>query len=77
METSLITTQGRMTIPIRIRRKYLMKKGTKLVFIEQNGKLMMQPLDREYFLRMAGILGTDGKMLRLLMQDKRRERESK
>ena len=52
-----------------------MKKGTKLAFIERDGTLIIQPLDKNHFLSMAGILGTDGKILKSLMEDKKRERE--
>ncbi len=51
------------------------KKGTKVAFIEQNGKLMIQPLDKSYFESLAGILGTNGKMMKSLMDDKKKERE--
>ena len=52
-----------------------MKKGTKVAFIEQNGKLIIQPLDQNYFESLAGILGTEGDILKSLMDDKKRERE--
>ncbi len=52
-----------------------MKKGMKVAFIEQNGKLLIQPLDKNYFESLAGILGTDGEMLKSLQEDKKRERE--
>lgn len=35
----------------------------------------MQPLNKSYFLSMAGIPGTNGDVLRSLMEDKKRERE--
>ena len=59
----------------KIRRKFGIKKGTKIAFIEQNGKLIIQPLDKSYFESLAGILGTDGDMLKGLMQEEKRERE--
>lgn len=76
MEMSRVTTSGRMTIPHHIREKFRLEKGTKVAFIEWDGKLMIQRLDREYFLGLAGILGTEGKMLKSLMAHKRRERKS-
>jgi len=75
METSVVTVKGQIVIPSRIRHKYGMKKGTKIAFIEQNGKLLIQPLDKNYFESLAGILGTDGEMLKSLQEDKKRERE--
>jgi AbrB family looped-hinge helix DNA binding protein len=75
METSVVTIKGQIVVPVKIRRKFGIKKGTKVAFIEQNGKLMIQPLDKSYFESLAGILGTHGKMMKSLMDDKKRERE--
>ena len=75
MVTSIITTKGQVVVPSRIRHKYGMRKGTKVAFIEKNGALIMQPLDRNYFGSLAGMLGTDGDMLKSLGADKKRERE--
>lgn len=75
METSVVTSKGQIVVPSKIRYKFGMKKGTKVAFIEQNGKLILQPLDKNYFESLAGILGTDGDMLKGLMEDKKRERE--
>lgn len=75
METSVVTVKGQVVVPANIRRKFGIKKGTKIAFIEQNGKLLIQPLDKNYFESLAGILGTEGKMLKSLVEDKKRERE--
>ncbi|MBM4159540.1 MAG: AbrB/MazE/SpoVT family DNA-binding domain-containing protein [Ignavibacteria bacterium] len=75
METSVVTTKGQIVVPAKIRRKFGIKKGTKIAFIEQNGKLFIQPLDKSYFESLAGVLGTEGKVLKFLMEDKKRERE--
>jgi AbrB family looped-hinge helix DNA binding protein len=75
METSVVTVKGQIVVPAKIRRKFGIKKGTKIAFIEQHGKLMIQPLDKNYFESLAGILGTDGDMLKGLMEDKKKERE--
>ena len=75
METSIVTIKGQIVVPVKIRRKFGIKKGTKVAFIEQNGKLMIQPLDKSYFESLAGILGTNGKMMKSLMDDKKKERD--
>ena len=75
METAVITSKGQIVIPVKIRRKYGMKNGTKVAFIEQNDKLIIQALDKEYFNKLAGILDEKGKMLKSLMEDKKKERE--
>jgi AbrB family looped-hinge helix DNA binding protein len=75
METAVITSKGQILIPVKIRRKYGMKNGTKVAFIEQDDKLTIQPLDKEYFNRLAGIIDEKGKMLKSLMDDKNKERK--
>ncbi len=75
METSIVTTKGQMVVPAKIRKRFGIKKGTKIAFIEQNGKLIIQPLDKSYFESLAGILGTEGKILKSLQAEKKRERE--
>jgi len=75
METAVITTKGQVVIPVKIRRKYGMKNGTKVAFIEQGDKVIIQPLDKEYFNKLAGILDEKGKMLKSLIDDKKKERE--
>jgi AbrB family looped-hinge helix DNA binding protein len=75
MVTSIVTTKGQIVVPSKLRHKYGMRKGTKVAFIEQGGKLTIQPLDKNYFESLAGILGTEGDMLKSLMEDKKLERE--
>lgn len=75
METSVVTIKGQVVIPAKIRRKFGIKKGTKVAFIEQDKKLIIQPLDKNYFESLAGIIGTKGKILKSLMEDKKKERE--
>ena len=76
METSVVTTKGQVVVPSKVRHKFNIKKGTKVAFIEQNGKLIIQPLDKNYFENLAGILGTEGDMLKSLIEEKKRERET-
>ena len=74
METAVVTTKGKILIPVSFRKKYGIKNGSKVAFIEQEGKLIVQPLNKDYFNNLAGILGEKGKMLKSLMDDKKKER---
>ena len=74
METSVVTIKGQIVVPVKIRRRFGISKGTKIAFIEKEGKLILQPLNKNYFESLAGIVGTDGKMLKSLMEDKKKER---
>lgn len=74
MEISEVTVKGQIVIPAKIRRKHGIRKGTRVAFVEQQGKLILQLLDKDYFANLAGVLGTKGKLLRSLMESKKKER---
>jgi antitoxin PrlF len=42
MELAKITMRGQITIPVEIRRKLGVKDGDKVVFIEENGRIVME-----------------------------------
>jgi AbrB family looped-hinge helix DNA binding protein len=75
METSIVTIKGQMVIPARIRRKLKIKKGSRVVIIEQEDGFMVRPLDRKYFEHFAGILPTKGKATKALLEERRKARE--
>lgn len=75
MEASVVTAKGQIVIPTRMRRKYGIKKGMKIAFVEHQGKLILQPLNKDYFANLAGVFGTKGKLLRSLIESKKKERK--
>jgi AbrB family looped-hinge helix DNA binding protein len=75
METSVVTVKGQIVIPKKIRKNLGITKGSKIAFIEKDGKIVLQPLNKNYFESMAGVLGTEGRLLKSLMEDKKKERE--
>ena len=75
MTTTIVTAKGQIVIPSRIRRHLNIQKGTKLCVIEKEDEIVLKPLTREYFERMAGILGTKGKLTNALLEERAQERE--
>ena len=51
MELAKITTRGQLTLPIEIRRKLKVGKGDKVVFYEENGKIMVENAAKLAFAR--------------------------
>ena len=41
MELAKVTSKGQITIPISIRKKLRVKEGDKILFIEDNGKIIL------------------------------------
>jgi len=73
METSITTSKGQVVIPKKLRRKYGIKPGTKVAFIDNDGDIVLKALTKEYFDSFAGFL--KGDVLGELMKEKKKERE--
>ena len=75
VETSVVTTKGQVVIPRRIRNKLHISKGTRVCFEPHNDGVVLKPLTPEYFKKMAGILGTGGKVTKALLEERAKDRE--
>jgi len=75
METSIVTSKGQVVIPSKLRHKYGIKNGTRVHFYEVNGEIRLVPVTPELIDKNIGLLGTRGKLMRALMEEKKRERE--
>ncbi len=75
METSIVTSKGQIVIPSKLRRKYGIRKGTRVHFYEVNGEIQLVPVTPELIDKNIGLLGTKGKLMRALLEDKKREHE--
>jgi AbrB family looped-hinge helix DNA binding protein len=54
--TARITTNGRLTIPSRLRRRFGIKPGTPIVFWEEDNRIIFQPITRKYILSLRSSL---------------------
>ena len=50
------------------------KKGTKVCFIERNEDVVIRPLTKDYFEKMAGFLKTGGRMTKSLLEARKQDR---
>jgi AbrB family looped-hinge helix DNA binding protein len=75
METSIVTIKGQIVIPSKIRRKFGIKSGTRIHFVEEKNEIKIVPITKELIKSNFGILGTKGKLLKTLKEEKKRERE--
>jgi AbrB family looped-hinge helix DNA binding protein len=75
MDSSVVTTKGQVVIPSKLRRKYGIKSGTLIQFYEEEGEIRLVPVTPELIKSNTGFLGTKGKLLKALMDEKKRERD--
>ena len=72
-EVSTVTTKGQLVIPSKLRRKYSIKEGTQVAFLEQENRLVLQPLTPEFIRSLRGSLKGRPSALKVLRQERRRE----
>ena len=75
MTTTIVTTKGQIVIPSKIRRRMNIKRGTKLYIEEKGDELILKPVTARYFEKIAGVLQTKGKLSRLLLEERARDKE--
>ena len=74
MDTGTVTLKGQVVIPSKIRQRLGIKKGTKVCFIERNEDVIIRPLTKDYFEKMAGFLNTGGDFTKGLLETRRQDR---
>jgi len=74
MESSIVGAKGQVVIPQKIRAMFNIKTGTRVHFEARNGEIVLTPLTPRYFEKMVGFLGTGGKALKLLLEERKKER---
>jgi AbrB family looped-hinge helix DNA binding protein len=76
MEFLTMNAKGQVVIPKQYRKKYGMKRGSKLGITEdKKGNLVIKAMNKAYFESFAGILKGEGDLIAELMREKAIERE--
>ena len=73
-ETSVVTSKGQLVIPAKLRRRFKIKKGTLVSFLEDNGRLVVQPVTAEFIGSLRGSLKGERSALKALLEERKRER---
>mgnify|MGYP001592355394 CR=1 FL=1 len=55
MNTAYVTSKGQMVVPARIRRRFGIKPGTRVNFVEEGGRIIFQPVTHEYINSFCGV----------------------
>jgi AbrB family looped-hinge helix DNA binding protein len=60
IQYATVKTKGQVVIPVDIRRKFQIDEGTRVAFLEEEGRLFIQPVTDEFIEGMKGILAGRG-----------------
>ena len=74
-EVSTVTTKGQLVIPAKLRRKYAIRKGTQVAFVEEENRLVLQPLTPEFIRSLRGSLKSEPSASKILLEERKRDRE--
>jgi AbrB family looped-hinge helix DNA binding protein len=74
-ELSTVTTKGQLVIPSKLRRKYAIRKGTQVAFLEEENRLVLQPLTPEFIRSLRGSLKGEPSAMKILQEERKRERQ--
>ncbi len=75
MEISYVTSKGQLVVPARLRRKYGIKPGTRVCFMERDHEIIFQPVTKEYIRSVCGMLKSETSMTKDLLKERTRDKE--
>lgn len=78
MDTAYVTSKGQLVVPSRIRRRFGIKPGTRVNFVEEGDRIIFQPVTREYISSFRGMFKRkpgEKSMVQELIEDRRAEKE--
>ena len=75
METGYVTSKGQLVIPSKLRSKFGIKPGTRVNFFEEKDGIKIIPVTAEVIDSNKGFLDTRGKLIKALLEEKKKERE--
>lgn len=55
MKTAYVTSKGQLVVPSEIRRRFGIKPGTRINFVEEGDRIIFQPVTREYIDSFCGV----------------------
>ncbi len=75
MITTTVSSRGQVILPSIIRKNKKIKKGAKYIIEVKGDKIILIPINRDYFERLSGSISSrKGKLLKALSQEKDREK---
>ena len=78
LNSAKITANGRLTVPSHIRRRFGIKPGTRVNFVEEGDRIIFQPVTREYISSFCGIFKQkpgEKSIVQELLVERRAERD--
>jgi AbrB family looped-hinge helix DNA binding protein len=69
-----VNAKGRIVIPATLRQKYGIRKGTRIVIIDNGNLIILKPITEQYLKKLQGSLKGTG-ALKVLLDERRNKSE--
>ena len=73
MDVVKATVKGQILIPVSLRRKYQIERGTPLRIYGRRNRIILEPIVQDPVEEGRGMLKTKGRILKSLIEDRKRE----
>jgi AbrB family looped-hinge helix DNA binding protein len=74
-DSTTVTSKGQLVVPVRIRRRFGIKPGTTVRFIERDGEILFQPVTVEFIRGLQGSLRAEGPVTPALLRERAADRK--
>ena len=74
MLSTILSSKGQVILPSGLRKKINISKGTKFLIEIDNEKIILTPLNRKLYEKLAGSISQKGKLLKALITEKEKEK---
>ncbi|HPY32135.1 MAG TPA: AbrB/MazE/SpoVT family DNA-binding domain-containing protein [Verrucomicrobiota bacterium] len=77
MDSAYVTSKGQLVVPARIRRRFGIKPGTRINFVEEGDRIIFQPVTKAYIDSFCGIFQLkpgEPSVVQAHLDDRRKER---
>jgi len=71
---STVSSKGQLIIPAEVRRRFGFEEGTEVIFTEDKGRLILEPLSFHAIYQLQGIFKREPSAFELFEQERREER---
>ncbi len=72
---AVVSAKGQVVFPAELRRRYGIKLGTKIRFLERGGEIILQPVTAEYFRSIVGLLKSKTSITKALLRERARDKK--
>jgi AbrB family looped-hinge helix DNA binding protein len=70
-----VTAKGQIVIPAKLRQKYGIKNGTRILVTDNGQEIILKPVTDEYLRKLQGSLKDKGG-LKILISERRKDKET-